>query len=128
MPAPHADPAPAFWRCSPGRRLPAYARDLADARATAFTYLLNGQAPDGNWTALFQPGERVRLRLINASAMTYFDFRIPGLKLTVIAANPLSRRGAARMRFTIEVQGVQQIQRAVQLVHEVKGVTDVERG
>ncbi len=49
-------------------------------------------------------------------------------KLNVIAVNTLSRKGAARMRFTIEVQGVQQIQRAVQLVHEVKGVTDVERG
>lgn len=61
--------------------------DLADVSATTYTYLLNGQAPDGNWTALFQPGERVRLRLINASAMTYFDFRIPGLKLTVIAAD-----------------------------------------
>ena len=48
-------------------------------------------------------------------------------KLNVIAVNTLSRKGAARMRFTIEVQGVQQIQRAVQLVHEVKGVTDVER-
>ncbi len=61
--------------------------DLTDVSATTYTYLLNGQAPDGNWTALFQPGERVRLRLINASAMTYFDFRIPGLKLTVIAAD-----------------------------------------
>ena len=61
--------------------------DLADVSATTYTYLLNGQAPDGNWTALFQPGERVRLRLINASAMTYFDFRIPGLKLTVVAAD-----------------------------------------
>ena len=48
-------------------------------------------------------------------------------KLNVIAVNTLSRKGAARMRFTIEVQGVQQIQRAVQLIHEVKGVTDVER-
>ena len=48
-------------------------------------------------------------------------------KLNVIAVNTLSRKGAARMRFTLEVQGVQQIQRAVQLVHEVKGVTDVER-
>lgn len=61
--------------------------DLADVSAYTYTYLLNGQAPDGNWTGLFQPGERIRLRLINASAMTYFDFRIPGLKLTVIAAD-----------------------------------------
>ncbi|AZL74767.1 copper resistance system multicopper oxidase [Pseudomonas oryziphila] len=63
--------------------------DLADISAASYTYLLNGQPPDGNFTCLFQPGETVRLRLINASAMTYFDFRIPGLKLTVIAADGL---------------------------------------
>ncbi|WP_095065255.1 copper resistance system multicopper oxidase [Pseudomonas sp. Irchel s3f19] len=63
--------------------------DLADISAATYTYLLNGQPPDGNFTCLFQPGETVRLRLINASAMTYFDFRIPGLKLTVIAADGL---------------------------------------
>lgn len=61
--------------------------DLADISGATYTYLLNGQAPDGNWTGLFQPGERIRLRLINGSAMSYFDFRIPGLKLTVIAAD-----------------------------------------
>lgn len=61
--------------------------DLADVSGYTYTYLLNGQAPDGNWTGIFQPGERIRLRLINASAMTYFDFRIPGLKLTVVAAD-----------------------------------------
>ncbi|WP_430297973.1 copper resistance system multicopper oxidase [Pseudomonas putida] len=63
--------------------------DLADISAATYTYLLNGQPPEGNFTCLFQPGETVRLRLINASAMTYFDFRIPGLKLTVIAADGL---------------------------------------
>ncbi|MCG8295591.1 copper resistance system multicopper oxidase [Pseudomonas entomophila] len=63
--------------------------DLADISAASYTYLLNGQPPGGNFTCLFQPGETVRLRLINASAMTYFDFRIPGLKLTVIAADGL---------------------------------------
>lgn len=63
--------------------------DLADISAASYTYLLNGQPPDGNFTCLFQPGETVRLRLINASAMTYFDFRIPGLTLTVIAADGL---------------------------------------
>lgn len=61
--------------------------DLADVSGYTYTYLLNGQAPDGNWTGIFQHGERIRLRLINASAMTYFDFRIPGLKLTVVAAD-----------------------------------------
>jgi CopA family copper-resistance protein len=63
--------------------------DLADVSAATYSYLLNGQPPDGNFTCLFQPGETVRLRLINASAMTYFDFRIPGLTLTVIAADGL---------------------------------------
>ena len=63
--------------------------DLADISGATYTYLLNGQPPDGNFTCLFQPGETVRLRLINASAMTYFDFRIPGLALTVIAADGL---------------------------------------
>ncbi len=61
--------------------------DLADVSGATYTYLLNGQAPDGNWTGLFRPGERIRLRLINAAAMTYFDFRIPGLKMTVVAAD-----------------------------------------
>ncbi|MGE8171051.1 copper resistance system multicopper oxidase [Pseudomonas putida] len=61
--------------------------DLADVSGATYTYLMNGQAPDGNWTGLFTPGEKVRLRLINASAMTYFDVRIPGLKMTVVAAD-----------------------------------------
>ena len=61
--------------------------DLADVSGATYTYLLNGLAPDVNWTGLFQPGERIRLRLINGSAMSYFDFRIPGLKLTVVAAD-----------------------------------------
>ncbi|MDG9882191.1 copper resistance system multicopper oxidase [Pseudomonas sp. GD04058] len=61
--------------------------DIADISAATYTYLLNGLAPEGNFTCLFQPGETLRLRLINGSAMTYFDFRIPGLKLTVIAAD-----------------------------------------
>jgi len=61
--------------------------DLADISGATYTYLLNGKAPDGNWTGVFQTGERIRLRLINGSAMSYFDFRIPGLKLTVVAAD-----------------------------------------
>ncbi|CAH0648159.1 MULTISPECIES: copper resistance system multicopper oxidase [Pseudomonas] len=59
--------------------------DLADV--SGYTYLMNGQAPDGNWTGLFKPGEKIRLRFINGSAMTYFDVRIPGLKMTVVAAD-----------------------------------------
>ena len=61
--------------------------DLADVSAMAYTYLVNGQAPAGNWTGLFDAGEKVRLRFINGSSMTFFDVRIPGLKMTVIAAD-----------------------------------------
>ncbi len=61
--------------------------DLSDLSAYTYTYLLNGTAPAGNWTALFKPGERVRLRVINGSAMTYFDLRIPGLKMTVVSSD-----------------------------------------
>jgi FtsP/CotA-like multicopper oxidase with cupredoxin domain len=61
--------------------------DLADVGADIYTYLINGKPPRSNWTALFEPGQRVRLRFINGSAMTYFDVRIPGLKMTVVAAD-----------------------------------------
>ena len=61
--------------------------DLADVSGYTYTYLLNGVAPAGNWTGLFKPGERVRLRFINGSAMSYFDVRIPGLQMTVVAAD-----------------------------------------
>ncbi|WP_088955734.1 copper resistance system multicopper oxidase [Variovorax sp. HW608] len=61
--------------------------DLADVSGSTYTYLMNGQSSEGNWTATFRPGERVRLRFINAAAMTYFDVRIPGTKITVIAAD-----------------------------------------
>jgi CopA family copper-resistance protein len=61
--------------------------DLADVSGYTYTYLMNGTAPAGNWTALFRPRERVRLRFINGSSMTYFDVRIPGLKMTVVAAD-----------------------------------------
>ncbi|MEN0108649.1 MAG: copper resistance system multicopper oxidase, partial [Pseudomonas sp.] len=61
--------------------------DIADVSGQTYTYLLNGHPPDGNWTGLFQPGERIRLRLINAGSMSYFDFRIPGLQMTVVAAD-----------------------------------------
>jgi CopA family copper-resistance protein len=61
--------------------------DIADVSGHTYTYLLNGTTPAGNWTGLFRPGERVRLRFINGSSMTYFDVRIPGLAMTVIAAD-----------------------------------------
>jgi CopA family copper-resistance protein len=61
--------------------------DLADVSGYTYTYLMNGTAPAGNWTGLFTPGERVLLRFINGSSMSYFDVRIPGLKMTVVAAD-----------------------------------------
>ena len=63
--------------------------DIADVSGATYTFLINGQAPDDNFTWLFRPGEKLRLRLINGSAMTYFDVRIPGLKMTVVAADGL---------------------------------------
>ena len=63
--------------------------DLADVTGATYTYLMNGRAPAGNWTGLFQPGERVRLRFVNAGAASYFDVRIPGLEMTVVAADGL---------------------------------------
>ena len=63
--------------------------DLADVTGATYTHLMNGVTPSGNWTGLFTAGERVRLRFINGSAMTYFDVRIPGLKMTVVAADGL---------------------------------------
>ena len=58
--------------------------DFADVTVDTFTYLMNGLSPAGNWTGLFRPGERVRLRFINAAAMTFYDVRIPGLTMTVV--------------------------------------------
>ncbi|MFD0388024.1 hypothetical protein ACFQ4K_09580 [Tistrella bauzanensis] len=59
--------------------------DLADV--SGYRFLVNGRGPEDNWTGLFTPGERVRLRIINASAMSIFDVRIPGLPMTVFAAD-----------------------------------------
>jgi CopA family copper-resistance protein len=61
--------------------------DFADVTGYSFTYLMNGLSLAGNWTGLFRPGERVRLRLINAASMTFYDVRIPGLKMTVVQAD-----------------------------------------
>ncbi len=62
-------------------------RDLSDVTGYTYTYLTNGQPPAEGWTGLFKKGEKVRLRFINGSAMTFFDVRIPGLKMTVVAAD-----------------------------------------
>ena len=61
--------------------------DLLDVSGYAYTYLMNGSTPAGNWTGLFRRGEKVRLRFINGSSMSFFDVRIPGLKLMVVAAD-----------------------------------------
>ena len=61
--------------------------DILDVTGSTYTYLVNGQGPGSNWTALFAPGERVRLRFINAAAMTVFNVRIPGLPMTVVQAD-----------------------------------------
>ncbi len=59
--------------------------DVEDVQG--FTGMINGKGPEQNWTGLFEPGERIRLRFINSSAMTYFDVRIPGLEMTVVQAD-----------------------------------------
>jgi CopA family copper-resistance protein len=61
--------------------------DIADVTGVTYRYLMNGHGPKANWTALFRPGERVRLRFVNAAAMTIFNVRIPGLKMTVVQAD-----------------------------------------
>ncbi|MCF5710426.1 copper resistance system multicopper oxidase [Pseudomonas syringae] len=77
--------------------------DLADVSGATYTYLMNGQAPDMNWTGLFKPGERIRLRFINGSSMTYFDVRIPGLKMTVVASDGLHVKPVSVDEFRIAV-------------------------
>ncbi|MCH9645593.1 MAG: copper resistance system multicopper oxidase [Proteobacteria bacterium] len=62
-------------------------RDLSDVTGYTYTYLTNGLTPDKGWVGLFNKGEKIRLRFINGSAMTFFDVRIPGLKMTVVSAD-----------------------------------------
>lgn len=61
--------------------------DISDVTGSIYTFLINGHGPQDNWTALFRPGERVRLRFINAAAMTIFNVRIPGLSMQVVQAD-----------------------------------------
>jgi len=61
--------------------------DILDVSGATYTYLINGQPPGANWTALFRPGERIRLRFINGSSMSIFDVRIDGLPMTVVQAD-----------------------------------------
>ena len=62
-------------------------RDISDVTGYTYTFLMNGRVPAEGWKGLFKRGEKVLLRIINSSAMTFFDLRIPGLKMTVVAAD-----------------------------------------
>lgn len=77
--------------------------DIADVNGTTYTFLVNGHGPDENWTGLFAPGERVRLRFVNASAMTIFNVRIPGLPMTVVQADGMAVRPVETDEFQISV-------------------------
>ena len=61
--------------------------DILDVTGSAYTFLINGHGPGDNWTGLFKPGERVRLRVVNAGGMTIFNVRIPGLAMSVVSAD-----------------------------------------
>lgn len=75
--------------------------DILDINGSTYTYLINGQPPVSNWTALFRPGERVRLRFINGSAMSIFDVRIPDLPMIVVQADGIDVRPVTVDQFRI---------------------------
>ena len=77
--------------------------DIADVTGHTYTYLINGLSAAGNWTGLFRPGERVRLRFINGSSMSYFNIRIPGLPMTVVQADGQNVRPVATDEFQLAV-------------------------
>src|SRR5260370_22584685 len=77
--------------------------DILDVSGATYTYLVNGQAPGTNWTGLFRPSERIRLRFINASSMTIFDVRIPGLAMSVVQADGNDVEPVAIDEFRISV-------------------------
>lgn len=77
--------------------------DISDVTGAAYTFLINGHAPEDNWTALFKPGERVRLRFVNAAAMTTFNVRIPGMTMTVVQADGEDVRPVDAEEFQIGV-------------------------
>lgn len=66
--------------------------DISDVTEAAYTLLINGHSPEENWTGIFRPGERVRLRIINAAAQTTFNFRIPELPMTFVATDGINMR------------------------------------
>lgn len=75
--------------------------DILDVTGATYTYLINGHGPQENWTGLFRPGERVRLRIINSAAMSIFNVRIPGLPMTVVAADGQNVRPVETDEFRI---------------------------
>ncbi|HEU4960568.1 MAG TPA: copper resistance system multicopper oxidase [Sphingomonas sp.] len=77
--------------------------DVADVTGSVYTYIINGHGPEDNWTALFTPGERVRLRIINSSSMTTFNVRIPGLPMTIVQADGQNVRPVETDEFQIGV-------------------------
>jgi CopA family copper-resistance protein len=77
--------------------------DISDVTGSVYSFLVNGRGPKDNWTGLFAPGERVRLRFINAAAMTIFDVRIPGLAMTVVAADGQDVKPVAVDEFQISI-------------------------
>ena len=77
--------------------------DIADVTGATYDYLLNGTSADANWTGLFEPGERVRIRFINAAAMSFFDVKIPGLRMTVVQADGQDVEPVAIDEFRIAV-------------------------
>jgi CopA family copper-resistance protein len=77
--------------------------DISDVTGSVYTYLINGHGPTDNWTALFTPGERVRLRFVNAAAMTIFNVRIPGLRMNVVQADGQNVKPVEVEEFQISV-------------------------
>jgi FtsP/CotA-like multicopper oxidase with cupredoxin domain len=77
--------------------------DISDVTGSAYMYQMNGHGPHDNWTGLFKPGERVRLRFVNASAMTNFNVRLPGLPMTVVQADGQNVRPVETDEFQIAV-------------------------
>ena len=86
------------WEWAQMRMDPA---DIADVTGSTYAFTINGFGPYDNWTGLFAPGERVRLRVINASAQTTFNIRIPGLPMTVVQADGLNVRPVTVDEFQI---------------------------
>ena len=75
--------------------------DISDVTEAAYKFLINGHSPRENWTGLFRAGERVRLRIINSAAQTTFNFRIPGLRMTVVATDGIPLRPVVVDEFQI---------------------------